>query len=117
MGMNISFKALPQHLRGVNIYEANYVDVNAIVKDAGDKAGVVVKSTPKKVFDANHDLFDKNGHVSDSKKAKNIINAYAQFIPKGYINTCADFRDAIANSYKVRMKEDPSTTSKELIML
>ena len=117
MGTNISFKALPQHLKGVNIYETNYKGITDIIKDAGAKACVVIKASSHEVFDNNKDLFDKNGHVSDKKRARDTINFYAQFIPKGHINTCADMRDAVANCYKQRLKDDPSTKVKDLIML
>ena len=117
MSMNLSFKGLPQYLQRTNIYETNYKGVAEILKDAGQKAGVVVKATAPQVFNENKELFDKNGHVADTADAHEIINYYAQFIPKGYINTCADFRDAVANSYKERMNDSTKPTSRELIRL
>ena len=117
MRMNLSFKGLPQYLQRTNIYETNYKGIAEILKDAGQKAGIVVKATAPQVFDENKDLFDKNGHVADTKKAHQIIDCYAQFIPKGYINTCADFRDAVANSYKERKNDPIKPTTRELIRL
>ena len=107
MNMNLSFKGLPPFLQKTNIYETNYKGVAEIIKDAGEKAGVQVNVTAPKVFDANKEMFDGNGNVADTNETRQLLDCYAQLIPKGKILTCADLRDAVANSYKRRIQEDP----------
>ncbi len=91
---SVNFKALPKYLRGAKIETLNAKGLTDIIRDAGKKSGIDIKTYPKRVFKNNGKIFDSTGKITQ-EGVELLKEEY------GYeIDTCGQLRDALAEGYK-----------------
>ena len=96
---SINFKALPKYLRGAKIETLNAKGLTDIIKDAGKKADVKIKTWPKRVYENNYKIFDSSGKITQ----EGVEYIREEF---GEIETCRELRDALAEVYKKYKGQD-----------
>ena len=91
---NFSFTGLPQYLQRAKVDSLNSRGLSDIIKDAGEKAGYVVRTSSGKVFKNNSKLFDEAGKIT--KEGVDLLSKEYD-LTKG---TCTELRDNLAKMYK-----------------